>query len=312
MIKAKDWTAEKSVPGVYSVDGDDGYWKDYVVSCFKERVPVADWDFVIKKIHSLKTLDALQDACETISLFGGSSLILVDDPTYKEKSGDGEVLTKILKDTEHTVVFVGVSLPKSLKVKPERIDANRLTLPEVVPEIQKRFPFLKGRAAYTLAEYAGRDMARMVTEGEKLRAYALDRDVTDEDVKKLVANTVENEIYEFTGAVASGNKAGAMTILERFQSKGTASAFLLSALTSQYRRMFYAVCSTGTPAEIATLLGVKEYAIVKAKEAGKKYTKKRLKQNLDMLSAAEYAFKSGVMGEDTALKNAVGKLLQDA
>lgn len=298
--------------GVYSVDGDDGYWKEYAVSCFTERIPVADRDFVIKKIHSLKSFDALQDACETVSLFGGSSLVLVDDSAYKEKSGDGEALTRLLKDTEHTVVFVGVSLPKSLKVKIERIEANRLTLPEAVQEIQKRFPILKGRAAYTLAEYAGRDMARMVTEGEKLKAYAMGHDVTDEDVKTLVANTVENEIYEFTGAVSSGNKLGAMTVLERFQSKGTASAFLLSALTSQYRRMFYAVCATGTPQEIAALLGVKEYAIIKAKEAGKKYTKKRLKQNLDLLCAAEYAFKSGLMGEDTALKNAVGKLLQDA
>lgn len=311
-MKAKEWTVADVKPGAYLIEGEDGFWVRYALERFTESVPEYEREFGIKRVESLKTFDALEDACRSLSLFGGGCLVIVADGGYKEKSGDTDRFRSLLEGSENTVVFVGVALPRGIKAKCTRIDCNRLPLPEAIAEITARFPFLKGRAAALLAEYTGRDMDRMVTEGKKLQAWADGAAVREEDVKALVSNTVENEIYEFTGALAAGNSRTAMEILERFQAKGTSSVYLLSALTGQYRRMFYAAVSDLPSAELAAVMGVKEYAVIKARETARKYTKKGLKRNLDVLTEAEYAFKSGKMSEDTALKQAVGKLLQEA
>lgn len=73
--------------------------------------------------------------------------------------------------------------------------------------------------------------------------------------------------------------------------------------------MFHSVLSNLSDFELSEILGVKEYAVKKARMAGGKYTKVRLKEIIDMLVNTEFSFKSGQMTDETAFKTAFYRLI---
>ena len=62
---------------------------------------------------------------------------------------------------------------------------------------------------------------------------------------------------------------------------------------SIFRRLFFIATTTSNNSEIAELLGVKEYAIKKAREQVKNFKIKALKQAVDTLANYDYYVKSG-------------------
>ena len=128
-------------------------------------------------------------------------------------------------------------------------------------------------------------------------------------VELLVANTMENEIYDLSNALADKNKVKAMALFDKFVAKGIDYSVILSTLVGQYRRLLHCALSNKSDSELAEDLKVKEWAIRKSRETATKYGKAVLKACLDDLIDAEFNFKSGLMVDETAVRTAMVKLL---
>ncbi len=293
----------------YLLKGDDAYWLRQAKRFFVAKVPEEEREFNLRVLNSAN-FDAIVDAVETMSMFPSDPVVIVEEGAYKEAAADKARLAELVANLQSAIlVFVNTALSPAIKSKLTVIDCKKSDVFEARKRIPEMTRAISAAAVDRLIEYTGRDMAAIETECRKLEAYVGSRKIEVEDVELLVANSVENELYEFSGALAAKNKKQAMTILDRFRRKGVASSYLLATLIGQYRRMLYAAISPLSPKELAAHLGVKEFAVKKAGETASRYSKSGLKNILFLLTEAELKFKSGEMSEDTAFRTAVARLL---
>jgi len=297
----------------YYIDGDDLYWIDQAVGYFRLLVPEEYRDLNLRIISQLSSVLEIAGAVNTFSMFPSDTVVIVKDSAYKESAADKGKLEAIAGSMQGAVlVLVGKNLITTAALRKIfiKIEADRLSEGELRSVLEGLLPGgLTPGAAGTLISFCNRDMARIATELKKLRSYKDKGKITEEDVRLNVADDTENEIYEFSNALARRDNSKAYGIMERFIDRNVAFSYMLATLAGQYRRMLYASLSPLSDEALAQATGAKPYGIKMAREAAKNYTKTRLKNCLDTLTEAEFAFKSGVMGEDTAFRSAVSRLL---
>ena len=153
-----------------------------------------------------------------------------------------------------------------------------------------------------IAEYCLSDMTRVKTETEKLIAYAGQGGEIGEDaVNLLVYRDAEYKIYEMTDYIAKKKFDLAMSVIFDMLAKGETSGRIISAVYNYFRRLLFVAISDKTNAETAALLGVKEFAVKKAKEQAASFKVRSLKKAVDRLCDADFNAKSGKTDLDDAL-----------
>ena len=70
---------------------------------------------------------------------------------------------------------------------------------------------------------------------------------------------------------------------------------------NHFRRLFFVAVSGLSDKELSTMLSVKEFAIVKARELSKNFTKIQLKNIYEMLNDVDFYIKNGQMQIENAL-----------
>ena len=321
-LKAVNFNIKTISGNAFLLTGDDLYWRDYVIDAILSLIPEQEREFNYHSFSDVKSIEEVESTFTSTGFFGGKSVVHVSGYGAK-KSAKGESKSqdrekKIFEEVvtgldENTVLILSNSnLPSGLAKYFIEIDCSKLEfalLRDYIPKLVAPRK-IDGNAIYTLVEYCNRDMARISLELEKLIAYMGAKQVISlEMVEGLVANTVENEIYELSNALADKNKIKAMSLFDRFVEKGVDFSLILATLVGQYRRLLHCALSTKSDVELAEDLKVKEWAIRKTRETASKYGKATLKSCLDDLVDAEFAFKSGLMLEETAVRTAMAKLL---
>ena len=82
-----------------------------------------------------------------------------------------------------------------------------------------------------------------------------------------------------------------------------------SVLYNHFRRMFYVKISAMGVKELADQMGVKEFAITKAKQQAELFKPTQLKKILDILGETEINIKSGKMSQELAIKTGLVSIL---
>ena len=155
--------------------------------------------------------------------------------------------------------------------------------------------------ARTIAEYCLSDMTRIKSETEKLIDYVgVGGEITAEAVDLLVYRDAEYKIYEMTDYIAKRHFDLALTVVYDMLEKGGAQR-IISSLINYFRRLLFAAISDKSDAETAELLGVKEYAVKRAKEQARAFRIRSLKKAVDSLADADFKIKSGQADADEAM-----------
>ena len=155
------------------------------------------------------------------------------------------------------------------------------------------------------------DMARITNELEKLAAFVADTKLLTVDVvQDFVTQDKDYQVYELAEFIAKGNSEKALDLVESFSLKPGSAFIILSPLFNNYRRaLFVSINKDKTPAELASLLGVKEFAIKMLKNQINCFNPKQLKQIVDMIADYDRKIKVGEMKENTAIKTIVFNIL---
>lgn len=149
-----------------------------------------------------------------------------------------------------------------------------------------------------VAEYCRYDMTRIKNETEKLIAYAGGGEITEDAVNLLVNRDAEYKIYEMTDFIAKRKFDLAISVILDMLDKGDTHARIISAVYNYFRRLLFVAISDKPNAETAALLGVKEYAVKKAKDQAAAFKVRSIKNAVDRLADADYAVKSGKADAD--------------
>ena len=328
-LKAINFKVNNRGGNAFLLTGDDLYWRDYVINAILALVPEAEREYNVRSFSDIKSIEEAEGAFTSMGFFGGINVVSISGYALKKTTkGKGETQPKgeskaqererlLLEQVvtgldENTILILSNSnIPLNLARYFIEIDCSKLDLPSLREYIPKLIAPKKidGNALYTLIEFCSRDMLRISNELKKLLAYLGTKQViTNDMVELLVANTIENEIYELANALADKNKVKAMGLFDKFVAKGIDYSIILSTLISQYRRLLHCALSTKSDQELADDLKIKEWAVKRTRETASRYGKATLKACLDDLVDTEYNFKSGLMLEETAVRTVMAKL----
>lgn len=306
LLNAVDISAESINFGVYYTEGSDLYWLSRTEECFRKKLRQGSLSLHV--FDRVNALSEILDALGVISFFGESNVVIIKDSEYKFTDREHKLLSGLSLEDGYLLFVGNKNLTSSEKKAFTGINCAKLDKFACVKYASELFPSGIDRdAANILVEYSDCDMARIKLEAEKLDAYCDGKKVTAKDVKELVSEETDLQIFSFVSALTEGKKELAAARLAFLKQRGESPAYLLSALTGQYARMLYAALSPKSDADLASVMGIKEFAVKKARST-RVLSKVQLKKTVNMLVDYELKFKSGLLTDRTALDAAVARL----
>jgi DNA polymerase-3 subunit delta len=156
---------------------------------------------------------------------------------------------------------------------------------------------IEDSAAKILVGYLGSDLWRMNNELEKLAAYRREGAITVDDIKLVVKEILDDDIFKLTDALSANDKRSALRIMEEQFDMGVSEHYILSMLIWQVKtlmRIKQAV-DAGDPApQIAKKLKIHPFLVQKNINQVRKFKLADLRRALDRLVGMDARIKTGM------------------
>lgn len=259
--------------------------------------------------YSMKTI---LDSAQVLPM-GDEYRVIVIKNIAKVSDNDITDLEKYLKNPQPStilVIFDYYDQFSILKEQMTQVDCKRFdratATAVLVKELDKKGKQISSEAVGTLLDYCNGYMTRAMCELDKLAYYDLHEPlITKKMIDDLVSKDSEAVVFELTESLGKKNGDKALGLLEEFKKEPG----LLGLITNHFRRLFYIGISDLPDKELATQLGVKEYAVTKQRQQVKNFSKMQLKKIFALLEKVDYMIKSGEMLSENALQYLVLSIL---
>ena len=290
----------------YYVAGEDAYLVKLALERFFALVEIKELNVSVFE-GNLSVVDVV-NAAETLPAFGSLRVVVApakiakDLGAYLKNPCKSSIIVLVGDAKESKDGGKGVSgIPKEIHT----LDCNRL--PDnllsayVLAKLKKANGVIAPNALGLLIEYCSRYLGRIMLELDKLISFKAGAQITEEDVKLMVAADLEYKVFELSDAVVRRDSARALRILNDMLQEGAgASAKIFGLMYGHFRRLLYTAVSP-SDGGLSDKLGVKDYAISVARRQAGGFTKAKLKAILDRLHEADANIKSGRMADKQAL-----------
>lgn len=313
---------ENNIRPAYLISGTDRFLCYAALENIKNALNISlkEMNEVIMQGDSV-TKEEIAQSASIFPFADAYRLVQVNDFNNKAKSKLKEdELLKYLKNPMKESVIVFFSLDSTDALKPyleliTHIDCDKLdadTIKSILSaKLKKADKKMQIKALDKLIMFCNNDMARISNELEKLISYADNEEIKEEHVEALVFQDKEYQVFELAEFIAKGEKDKALDLVFTLTSGGKGGFSILTPLYNNYRRaLFVAINKDKTDDEIASLLGVKPYAVKMVKNQVSKFTPKKLKSIVDMLYEADRNIKMGKIKEEVAIKTITLNILK--
>lgn len=305
---------------IYQIYGKDAFLRETALSEIK-KVCLSEPDLNLTNFQGvdvLKECDDFLSAVKSYPFLSDKRYIVVYDfyPTAKDlKSKNYLELFENPSETS-VVIFVNDKKCEALSkqsnvtlVDCDKAD-DRFIVKWITATCLKSKVIIGQEASNKIIEYTSSEMTKISTEVHKLISYVGENsEITINDVDAVISKDVEYEVYELTGFIADLKYDKAFATLKELLNKNQDKQKLFISIYYHFRRLLHASISNLSEVQLASVLGVKEYAVKMARVQAKKFTPVRLKNICDKLGSFDGAFKSGDISVDSALWNAVFNVL---
>lgn len=324
-VDFKKYTDENGAQPIYLFEGEEVYFREKGESMLKSRfVSDTTLDYASFDGNTLKgdKIKSLVDAVNCFPFISEKRFVRVMEFYPTEKDFDYYLRPLFDVPPQDSILLIvnsgkGKAGTAALAKKPNvtYVDCSRSdeeTIKKWIFVTCKRAGvYVDGVTCGKLASYCVYDMSRISKETEKLLGYCeaarIDR-LTDEIVDGLVYPDSEYKIYELANALARKNYSTYMKVLKDLSSRGNNETMLLSSLASYFRNLYETSLCRGGDKEVATALGVKEFAARKNREQVAKFGKERVRELYQAVYGAISDVKCGKMAPASALKSVTAKL----
>ena len=302
----------KELKNCYLVQGEDFYLfekaKNMIVSA--SGIQMADFNLVCFDEDNFSS-KAFVDVCEVFPIGDNYRIVVIRGINKLAEADKKEILQYFQSPVESTVVIILDYNNKFdfLKNLVEFVDAKRMdkALLEkiIVSDLTKYRKKISLEACDSLIDACNSYLTRIENELLKLVFFSEDELITKQMVDSLVTKDIEYTTFELTEALAKRDGDKALQLLNLMEKE----VGVLSLISNHFRRMFFISISDMTNAELAIYLGVKEYAILKARNQIKAFSKAQLRKINALLEDVDYFIKSGKMQATNALYYLVFNIL---
>ena len=305
---------------IYLVYGTEAYLINETKQLLIEHVlqeDEMDFNFSQFDLEEIPVETALEDV-ETLPFIGERRLVFMQNPFFltaeKSKSKvehNVKRLEAYLSDpVPYSIVVLTApyeklderkKITKELKRKAVLVEAKKLGDRELKVWINERVAEyhvqIDDQATELLLELAGTNLMMLTNELDKMALYVGDdKRITIEVVEKLVAKSLEQNIFTLVDSVLQRKMESAMTILHDLLRQNEEPIKILSVMAGQVRLMYQVkeLSRQGySQQKIAGQLRVHPYRVKLALEKTSKFQERELLSIIDDLAEADYKMKTG-------------------
>ena len=299
-------------------------------------------EFNRNELGSSATVDAIADAAEALPFFSGHKCVSV--PDWDPELQDATELSKLqellenLPETTTLVFWYPTQEPDGRKAKVKNLwkwasqygqvlECRRRDPSELrkvlLREAEKAGCSLSRENAGKILEYAGLDLHLLLSEMQKLCAYALGTagenpasppEITAAMIETLVPKTAEATAFLLANALAAGNFEGAYRHLDTLLTQNQEPIAILGALSSVYVDMYRvkAALESGKPATAPAEYGDykgREFRLRSGERNARGVPLSVLRRSLALLLQADLALKGSKLSPRTVLDQLIARLL---
>jgi len=276
---------------------------------------------------STVSLGQLSEACRTAGLFDPQRLVIVHRLHERlkgaKKEGDTEEIRLILLSLAPTTTLLLLSPdmagdhPLVQYVREAGGRVRTFSLPRksdltgwIVERVKKHGGSIDRDAAELLGHLVGANAVALNMEVQKLTTYAGEgKRIAPPTIELLVGAVTQDSIFTLVDAVASGDRAQALSLLHRQieESSGTPTdlaLYLIRMLARQVRillRIRLGQQAHRSQSQIVSDLKLPRYYAGRYFQQAKRLPQERLKGAFEQLAALEYGLKSGRVDPTTGL-----------
>lgn len=310
------------IGNLYVFYGEETYLRDYYLGELKKVLLTGGLDDF--NYHTIQgkdmTLQRLREMVDAMPMMSERTFVVVVD---YDMNGGKEPLLDILSDLPDYVCLVFVydvleykpdnrsKLSKLLKEKGLVVNFLRQDQKDLTGWIARRFRALGHEIGTEDANYliflCGDLMTNLVTEIEKVGAYAKEKRVTRRDIDTVATPQLDAVIFWLTDAVSEKNFDRAFSVLGDLLHMQEAPIKILSVLGKQLRQLYSACLAkeAGKGAQwVADLWGMRStYPAEKLMRSARSFSKEWCQRTLLLCEETDFALKSSGLDGKEALTN---------
>ena len=299
---------------VYRIVGEDYYLIDQVlkelkIACGGEMSDLNQSYFDDENFSA----DKLLDSCNQMPFIAEKRLVILKELSKVSEADKKKIVEYSKSPSPFSVLAIIDNNKNFVSVQGGVIDCKSLNFNELGAFIKEKFSSLGTGISQDglkeLIESCSYNLTKIVAEIEKLASYAGDKEVSKADVDNLVTKTDDFTIFELSDALSKKESVRAVKLLELMLAS-LEPTMILSLLAGHFRRLFHAKISLLSAQELAKLLGVKEFAVTRAKEQAKNFSAVNLKKIIELILNTDYMIKSGQMNAENAIHYLVFSILE--
>ncbi len=258
--KLKSDLAAGSVGQVYIFYGEESYLREhYLKEVQKKLVPTGFEEFNFHRVAGKGlSMDALGEMVEAMPMMAERTLIVVTDcDLYKLSEEQREKLIALLSDFPEYCCLVFVydlleykpnktykKLYAALGAAAQEVKFEPQEKGDLLNWIARRFRAtghdIDARTAEHLMFTCGSLMTGLVSEIEKIGAYAKGKTVTIEDINAVADPVLDAVVFDMTSAITKGNYDRASELLGQLLKKQEEPIMLLGVISKELRRLYTA------------------------------------------------------------------------
>lgn len=313
---------KNNIENAYLIFGDDRYLCLDALKKIQESANINFKDMNIISFDADEIKLSAKDIVDSANIYpfcDRYKLVVVKNFAPSKNKEEFSILQNYLNNPLNSTILVFLNFDnadfyKNMKnlttIDCSKIDSKTISS-YIINILAKNEIAASNEAINDLIIFCNNDMARISNELEKLVAYSLETKVLTADVVKSFVNIGKDyQAYELAEFIAKGDEENSIKLVDSFMIKSGAGFQILSPLYNNYRRaLFVSLNKDKTTAEIAKLLGVKEFAIKMLSNQVNIFEPKKLKQIVDMIAEYDKKIKTGEMKESIAIKTIVFNIL---
>lgn len=262
---------------------------------------------------------AVIDELSTISLFDTTKLVICKQFELLSKASENAIreLITIMNDINSNNALVFIT-DKPLDLKDENIQKvkkystlidiklKNIPLSEVAKkELESDGYSIDGQALSLLVSYID-NLFSLQNYIDILKCYKCDNKIiTAEDIKKLVASPLEDNVYNLVEAVLQKNKKHIMKSYKDLKLMNVQPSYLIGLLINKFQEIYNVsilLKSRMSQADLAEVFKVSTGRAFYMMKNAKNTTMQAIKNNLDALNKLELDIKSGKVEQNLGLE----------
>ena len=298
---------------LYLIIGTDNKQIDFYLFSILNKIDYQE-DNKITYDLSINSFSDILDEASMISLFGDKKIVIGTNFDINNLTPDDiNYLNKYLTNVNSSVIIILIASSvdarrsnyKIFKDNFKIIDTNKTDnhdeLYTYVNNYVKERKYKLNDINYFL-DRVGNNITNINLELEKLLAFKdNDKTITISDIDLLVVDNIDNVIYEFTNAIFEEDIDTTIKMYNNFKIENIGIDYLISSIANAFRQalIIKLLANDGkSNADIAKVIGKKEFYVKKMLERIYRYSLDDLTTYITKLALIDKNIKTGVSSDD--------------